>query len=80
MVKFFIALGCGVLGALFTFPGLRMAKMHWDSLQYCKGSRFMQILLNVSFILPFILVVLWIRPVSRDYLTVRVFEGMDKPL
>ncbi|EDV97542.1 GH16926 [Drosophila grimshawi] len=80
VVKFFLALSCGVLGSLFTFPGLRMAKMHWDSLKYCRGNRLLQLLLNVSFVLPFILVILWIRPISRDYLTVRVFEGMQQPL
>ncbi|EDW19256.2 transmembrane protein 161B [Drosophila mojavensis] len=80
VVKFFVALSCGLLGSLFTFPGLRMAKMHWDSLKYCRGNRLLQITLNVSFVLPFILVILWIRPISRDYLTVRVFEGMQHPL
>lgn len=80
VVKFFIAIGCGMLGALFTFPGLRIAKMHWDSLRLCREKRLLQVLLNISFILPFILVILWIRPISRNYLTVRVFEGMEKPL
>ncbi|KAH8380563.1 hypothetical protein KR009_011463, partial [Drosophila setifemur] len=80
VVKFFLALGCGLLGSLFTFPGLRMAKMHWDSLKYCRGNRVLQVLLNLSFVLPFILVILWIRPISRDYLTVRVFQGMHQPL
>ncbi|ALC44135.1 CG7638, partial [Drosophila busckii] len=80
VVKFFIALSCGLLGSLFTFPGLRMAKMHWDSLKYCRGNRLLQVLLNLSFVLPFILVILWIRPISRDYLTVRVFQGMEQPL
>ncbi|XP_030565939.1 transmembrane protein 161B [Drosophila novamexicana] len=80
VVKFFLALSCGVLGSLFTFPGLRMAKMHWNSLKYCRGNRLLQVLLNVSFVLPFILVILWIRPISRDYLTVRVFQGMQQPL
>lgn len=80
VVKFFLAMGCGLLGSLFTFPGLRMAKMHWDSLKYCRGNRLLQVLLNLSFVLPFILVILWIRPISRDYLTVRVFQGMQQPL
>ncbi|KAH8339497.1 hypothetical protein KR074_010766, partial [Drosophila pseudoananassae] len=80
VVKFFLAVGCGLLGSLFTFPGLRMAKMHWDSLKYCRGNRLLQVLLNLSFVLPFILVILWIRPISRDYLTVRVFQGMQEPL
>lgn len=80
VLKFFIALSCGLLGSLFTFPGLRMAKMHWDSLRYCKDNKILQVLLNLSFVLPFILVILWIKPISRDYLTVRVFGGMEKPL
>lgn len=57
-----------------------MAKMHWDSLKYCRENRWMQILLNVSFALPFILVILWVKPLSRDYLTGRVLSGMKEPL
>ena len=33
VLKFFIALWCGLIGALFTFPGLRVARMHWDVLK-----------------------------------------------
>lgn len=80
IVKFTIAVTCGLLGAMFTFPGLRMARMHWDSLKYCEGNKLMKVLLNVSFALPFILVVLWIKPISRDYLTIRVFSGMNGPM
>lgn len=80
IVKFVIALLCGLLGSLFTFPGLRMARMHWDSIKYCQDNKFKQLLLNISFVLPFILVILWVRPISRDFLTVRIFNGMDKPL
>ncbi|XP_060523973.1 transmembrane protein 161B isoform X2 [Cylas formicarius] len=69
-----------MLGALFTFPGLRIAKMHWDLLKYFRENRLKQILLNVSFALPFLLVVLWIKPVTKDYLTVRVFSGRGAPL
>lgn len=67
------------MGALFTFPGLRMARMHWDSLKYCKENRLLRILLNVSFALPFILVILWIRPISREFLTEREFYSNEKP-
>uniref|UniRef100_W8ASG1 Transmembrane protein 161B n=2 Tax=Ceratitis capitata TaxID=7213 RepID=W8ASG1_CERCA len=80
IVKLCMAVGCGLLGAIFTFPGLRMAKMHWDSLKYCSGRKAVQLLLNISFILPFLLIILWIRPISREYLTERIFEGMEKPL
>lgn len=80
IVKFCIAVLCGIVGAIFTFPGLRMARMHWDSLKYCREKKLLQLLLNVSFVLPFILVVLWIKPVSREYLTNRVYSGMEKPM
>lgn len=80
IVKLCMAVCCGLLGAIFTFPGLRMAKMHWDSLKYCSGRKILQLILNISFVLPFLLIILWIRPISREYLTERVFEGMEKPL
>ncbi|GLG97663.1 Uncharacterized protein GBIM_04385 [Gryllus bimaculatus] len=80
VIKFFLALWCGLLGAVFTFPGLRMARMQWDSLKYCGESFLWKLLLNISFASPFVLVLLWIKPVSRDYLTARVFTGMTGPI
>lgn len=80
VLKFFMAVWCGLLGALFTFPGMRIAKMHWDLLKYFRENKIKQILLNISFALPFILVIFWIKPVSRDYLTSRIFTGFTKPL
>lgn len=68
------------LGAIFTFPGLRMAKMHFDSLRYCKERRMLRLLLNINFAAPFVLVLMWIKPVSRDFLTTRLFPGMDAPV
>uniref|UniRef100_A0A182JMV3 Uncharacterized protein n=1 Tax=Anopheles atroparvus TaxID=41427 RepID=A0A182JMV3_ANOAO len=80
VVKFFIAVSCGILGALFTFPGLRMARMHWDSLKFCKDRLWLKLVLNVSFAMPFLLVILWVKPLARDYLTSRVFSGMTAPI
>lgn len=80
IVKFCIAVSCGILGAIFTFPGLRMARMHWDSLKYCSESLPKRLILNTSFVLPFLIVILWIKPISREYLTNRAFAGMDHPL
>ncbi|KAL3276899.1 hypothetical protein HHI36_012269 [Cryptolaemus montrouzieri] len=80
VLKFFLALWCGILGAILTFPGLRIARMHWDLLKCFRENRAIQILLNLSFAMPFLLVILWIKPVSRDYLTVRIFSGREKPL
>lgn len=80
VLLFFIAVNCGIVGALFTFPGLRMAKMHVDSLRYCKDKKMLKLLLNINFALPFFLVLFWIKPVARDYLSTRVFSGMSAPL
>lgn len=80
VLKFFLALWCALIGALFTFPGLRMAKMHWDSIRYCQDRRWLWIALNVSFIAPFLLILLWLKPVTKHYLTVRIFSGMTAPI
>ncbi|XP_017779120.1 PREDICTED: transmembrane protein 161B [Nicrophorus vespilloides] len=80
ILKLCMALWCGVLGAFFTFPGLRIARMHWDLLKYYQDRRFIQLLLNLAYALPFLLVIAWIKPVSRDYLTVRIFKGFTEPL
>lgn len=80
VLLFFIAVFCGIIGAIFTFPGLRMAKMHFDSLKYCKDKKILKLLLNINFAMPFMLVLMWIKPISRDYLTGRVFSGMSQPL
>ncbi|XP_076301078.1 transmembrane protein 161-like emei [Lasioglossum baleicum] len=80
VIKFFLALWCGLLGSLFTFPGLRASKMHWDSLRYNKDRKLLLLLSNISYASPLLLISLWIKPISRDYLTVRIFSGMNQPL
>lgn len=111
VLKFFLALWCGLIGGLFIFPGFRAARMHYDLLKYVEISyylfikvyfstycfliyiwlflwylryyevnRIRRFLLNISFASPFFLVLLWVKPVCRDYLTVRIFSGMSAPL
>ncbi|XP_014300063.1 transmembrane protein 161B [Microplitis demolitor] len=80
VLKFFLAVWCGLLGSLLTFPGLRMAQMHKDALRYYKDRYILLLLANISFASPLLLVCLWIKPISRDYLTVRVFTGTSGPL
>ncbi|XP_054280443.1 transmembrane protein 161B [Macrosteles quadrilineatus] len=80
MLKLCLAVWCALTGALFTFPGLRVARMHWDSLRYCGERRLLWILLNISFIAPLFLVLMWIPPVTKEYFTHRVFTGMTAPL
>ena len=48
--------------------------------RYYEESRVRRFLLNLSFASPFFLVLLWVKPVCRDYLTVRIFSGMTEPL
>nr|XP_034179584.1 transmembrane protein 161B [Osmia lignaria] len=80
VVKFFLALWCGLVGSFFTFPGLRVSKMHWDALRYYKDQKLLLLIANISYASPLLLVSLWIKPISRDYLTVRIFTGMNEPL
>ncbi|KAL4232618.1 hypothetical protein ACF0H5_007308 [Mactra antiquata] len=66
--KIIVAILCAVIGALLTFPGLRMAKLHLDALKYSKENPFKQVLLHTNFILPYIVLLLWVKPVGRDIL------------
>ena len=34
ILKLCFAVWCGITGALFVFPGLRVSRMHWDALRY----------------------------------------------
>jgi len=79
VLKFCLAVWCGSIGALFTFPGLRMARMHWDALKYTDSAP-KTILLHLTFVSPLILTALWVKPLSRDYLTERIFGGNATPL
>ena len=80
VLKFFIALWCGLIGALFTFPGLRVSRMHWDVLRYSGDSPRSNILYHIGFIAPLLVTTLWVRPLTRDPLTVNLYKGMKTPL
>merc|ERR1719378_785670 len=56
-----------------------MARMHWDALKYTDNGP-MSLLLHLTFVSPLILTALWVKPLSRDYLTERTFGGIEKPL
>jgi hypothetical protein len=80
ILKLFIALWCGLIGALFTFPGLRIARMHWDVLRYAQDQARSSVLHHIGFIAPLVLTTLWVRPLTRDPLTLRLYKGMTEPL
>ncbi|XP_063770619.1 transmembrane protein 161A isoform X2 [Pseudophryne corroboree] len=56
------------LGACLTFPGLRLAQTHLDALKMAADRPILQLLLHASFLPPVIVVILWIRPITRDFL------------
>ncbi|KAK3593876.1 hypothetical protein CHS0354_011481 [Potamilus streckersoni] len=66
--KIILAFVCSIIGALLIFPGFRMAKLHLDSLKYSRENRLKQIILHLNFIFPLILVLFWVRPISREIL------------
>ncbi|KFV67795.1 Transmembrane protein 161A, partial [Dryobates pubescens] len=59
---------CSFLGACLTFPGLRLAQTHLDALQLAADKPLAQVLLHLSFLAPVLVVVMWIKPISRDFL------------
>ncbi|OCU00850.1 hypothetical protein XELAEV_18006627mg [Xenopus laevis] len=59
---------CAFLGGCLTFPGLRLAQTHLDALKMAADRPMLQLLLHMSFLPPVIVVVLWIRPITRDFL------------
>ncbi|NXH13995.1 T161A protein, partial [Bucco capensis] len=59
---------CSFLGACLTFPGLRLAQTHLDALQMAADKPLTQLLLHLSFLAPVLVVVMWIKPISRDFL------------
>nr|XP_030112908.3 transmembrane protein 161A isoform X1 [Taeniopygia guttata] len=56
------------LGACLTFPGLRLAQTHLDALSMARDRPLTQALLHVGFLAPVLVVLLWVRPLGRDFL------------
>uniref|UniRef100_A0A8C6YSA0 Transmembrane protein 161A n=1 Tax=Nothoprocta perdicaria TaxID=30464 RepID=A0A8C6YSA0_NOTPE len=58
---------CSFLGACLTFPGLRLAQTHLDALHDAAHEPLAQVLLHAGFLAPVIIVVMWVKPLSRDF-------------
>lgn len=67
-VKLGLAAVCAYIGALMAFPGLRLAQTHLDAVQMNSDRPLIQILLHMSFLSPVIVLVLWVKPIARDFL------------
>lgn len=64
--KVFLVILSVVIGALLTFPGIRMAKLHLDTLKYSQGQRLMQLMLQINYLLPLSVILMWVKPVGRN--------------
>ncbi|XP_043920091.1 transmembrane protein 161B isoform X1 [Protopterus annectens] len=65
--KLVLAVLCALLGAFLTFPGLRLAQMHLDALNVAT-EKITQTLLHINFLAPLIMVLMWIKPITKDYI------------
>ncbi|XP_072288884.1 transmembrane protein 161B isoform X1 [Eucyclogobius newberryi] len=65
--KLILALLCSLIGSFLTFPGLRLAQMHLDALNLTHN-KFTQTLLHINFLSPLIMVLLWVKPITKDYI------------
>ncbi|XP_014823263.1 PREDICTED: transmembrane protein 161A [Poecilia mexicana] len=67
-VKLGLAAVCAYIGSLLAFPGLRLAQTHLDAVQMNSDRPLIQILLHMSFLSPVVVLVLWVKPIARDFL------------
>uniref|UniRef100_A0A3P8V7F8 Transmembrane protein 161A n=1 Tax=Cynoglossus semilaevis TaxID=244447 RepID=A0A3P8V7F8_CYNSE len=67
-VKLGLAAVCAYIGALLVFPGLRLAQTHLDAVEMNSDRPLVQILLHMSFLSPVFMVLLWVKPIARDFL------------
>ncbi|XP_063312825.1 transmembrane protein 161B [Pelobates fuscus] len=65
--KFLLAVLCSFIGAFLTFPGLRIAQMHLDALNQTT-EKLTQFLLHINFLAPLLMVLLWVKPITKDYI------------
>lgn len=67
-VKLGLAAVCAYIGSLLAFPGLRLAQTHLDAVQMNSDRPLIQILLHMGFLSPIFVLVLWVKPIARDFL------------
>ncbi|EDV29674.1 uncharacterized protein TRIADDRAFT_20008, partial [Trichoplax adhaerens] len=64
LVKIIISVLSAIIGSVFLFPSLRLAKMHskivrdWSSATWLNA--------QISLLLPFIVILSWVKPLARD--------------
>ena len=69
LLKLLLALTASVIGGLMIFPCFRFAQMHQDALSRVRGQPLHRILYHFNYILPLLVITMWIAPVARTPLT-----------
>ncbi|XP_071302035.1 transmembrane protein 161B-like [Agelaius tricolor] len=77
--KLFLAVLCSLIGAFLTFPGLRLTQMHLDALNLAT-EKITQTLLHINFLSPLLMVLLWVKPITKDYIMNPPFGKESVPL
>ncbi|XP_003974125.3 transmembrane protein 161A [Takifugu rubripes] len=67
-VKLGLAAACAYVGSLLAFPGLRLAQTHLDAVKMNSDRPLVQFLLHLSFLSPVLVLILWVKPMARDFL------------
>jgi len=69
-IKLILAAFSAFYGIILAFPAFRMAQMYLDALKFSTSNVILNTILHVNFCAPFVASILWIKPISRDFLTI----------
>lgn len=77
IVKLIIATMCCLTGVMFTFPGLRFGQLHKDISDRLDTTTFQQAILNLNYLSPLFITLLWVKPIARDLVVGQSFLPLD---
>lgn len=69
LLKLLLAVMASIVGGLMIFPCFRFAQMHQDALSSVRRRPLYRTLYHLNFVLPLIVVAMWISPITRIPLT-----------
>lgn len=69
LLKLLLAVTASLMGGLMIFPCFRFAQMHQDALSGVRGRPLHRSLYHLNFVLPLVIVTMWIVPITRIPLT-----------
>ena len=69
LLKLLLAIMASLMGGLMIFPCFRFAQMHQDALSNVRGRPLYRVLYHLNYILPLIVITMWMVPITRTPLT-----------